>query len=188
MELKIIVPTKNGEYSEIIKQWFSLLKGDFDLYTNLDIEVIIEKGLPPSGWDVRQKYTDLLQNEDCWVTFMDDDTLIPREVISDLFSEEYPHESIICYGQRWWSGGPKRLNASPENMHPCRCDVGQFFFHASFLKDMTWTEDYINDGIFYEEMFKRHSKHFIFRNDINTYYNALSVGKGLYNGQIIEIA
>jgi hypothetical protein len=53
---------------------------------------------------------------------------------------------------------------------------------------MTWTKDYINDGIFYEEMFKRHSKHFIFRNDINTYYNALSVGKGLYNGQIIEIA
>jgi hypothetical protein len=186
MELKIVVPTKNGEYSEIIKNYFDLINDD--LYIGDKIDVIIEIGLPPSGWDVRQKYTELLQNKDCWVTFMDDDTLIPREVINDIFADNYPNKSIVCYGQKWWSGGIKRLNARHDNMHPCKCDIGQFFYHASYLKGMNWTKDYINDGIFYEEMYKRHANDFIFRNDLNTWYNALSVGKGLYNGQIITIA
>ena len=184
MNLQIVIPTKDFAFEPIIRQWFEPFNNTYfdQVYLN------IEKGAPPSGWDVRQKYTDLLANEDCYVTFMDDDTLIPYEVILDLFSDNYPDKSIICYGQKWFSNGIKRLNANADNMHPCRCDIGQFFFHASFLKDMNWSKEYINDGLFYEELHKRHSKHFIFRNDIDTWYNALQVGKGLYNGQIITIA
>ena len=184
MQLQIVVPTKDFTFQPIIEQWFYA----YDASSLDTIYLNIEKGAPPSGWDVRQKYTEILQDNDCYVTFMDDDTLIPYEVLDNLFAENYPEKSIICYGQKWWSSGIKRLNAAPENMHPCRCDIGQFFFHASFLKDMQWTKDYINDGIFYEEMYKRHSKHFIFKNNIDTWYNALSVGKALYNGQIITIA
>src|SRR5574343_1168541 len=184
MILHVVIPTKDFAFEQVIKQWFSLMN---DIHID-NIHVHMEKGAPPSGWDVRQKYTDLLQNQDCLVTFMDDDTLIPHEVIYDLFSDNYPDKSIICYGQKWWSGGQKRLNAKPENMHPCKCDVGQLFFHARFLKDMVWSKEYINDGLFFEELYKRHSDSFVFVNNINTWYNALQVGKGLYNGQVIQIA
>lgn len=185
MELKIVVPTKDFLFSKIIQQWFWAYS--FTLPKS-HITLKISKGSPPSGWDVRQHYTDLFQKEDCMVTFMDDDTLIPHEVLDYVFNWTYPKDSILIFGQKWWSSGPKRLNAKPENMHPCRVDIGQLFLHSSFLKDMVWSKEYINDGIFIEQLYQKYPDKFIFINEIDTWYNALQVGKGLYNGQIIGIA
>jgi hypothetical protein len=119
---------------------------------------------------------------------MDDDTLIPQQVLDYLFLEKHPNHSILIFGQKWWSGGPKRLNAKAENMYPCKSDVGQLFLHCSFLKGMEWSKAYENDGIFIEQLYQKHSDKFIFINEIDTWYNSLQVGKGLYNGQIITIA
>jgi hypothetical protein len=184
MNLQVVIPTKDFAFEPIINGWFE----GYAEYNADAIYINMEKGLPPSGWDVRQKFTDLLKDNDCMVTFMDDDTLIPSEVLNYIFYEKYPKESILIFGQKWWSSGIKRLNAIPENMHPCKVDIGQLFLHSSFLNGMQWSKAYENDGIFIEQLYQKHSDKFIFINNIDTWYNALQVGKGLYNGQIITIA
>lgn len=185
MNLQIVIPTKDFAFEPIIKGWLENEYGG-----HLDSAIIhMEKGAPPSGWDVRQRYTDLLSNESCFVTFMDDDTLIPYEVLLDVQERYYNNpKSILIYGQRWWSNGSKRLNAKPENMQPCKVDIGQMFLHSSFLKGMQWSKAYENDGIFISQLYQKYPESFIFINEIDTWYNALQVGKGLYNNQIIEIA
>lgn len=187
MQLKIIVPTKDFTFKPIIKQWFSSLEC-YPYYDSL--EIFMEKGAPPSGWDVRQKYTDLLCNSNKYVTFMDDDTLISESVLDalDILIRGSKLPKIFIFGQIWWSNGPKRLNAKPENMQPCKVDIGQMFLHSSFLKGMKWSKAYENDGIFISELYQKFPESFVFTNEINTWYNALQVGKGLYNGQIITIA
>jgi hypothetical protein len=184
MELKIIVPTHIWEFEPIQKEWFNNNFITSDCLMN--ISIIHEQGEAPSGRNIRQKYTDLLSGEDCLVHFLDNDNLIPFEVLDFLRTEREP--SIFMFGQIWHSNGPKRLNAKPENMHPCKCDLAQLFVHGSFLKDMVWSSAYENDGQFIEELYKRYPNDFIFVNDVNVWYNALKPHSTLYNGQIIEIA
>ena len=92
------------------------------------------------------------------------------------------------FDQIWHANGIKRLNAKPENCVPFRSDLAQIFVHGSFLKDIIWTNDYHNDGIFIETLYKRYPNDFEFINDVNVWYNALKPHSTLYNGQIITIA
>jgi hypothetical protein len=188
VKLQIVIPTKDFAFESVIKTWFNLYNYSIERTPKSGVYLKMEKGLPPSGWDVRQKYTDLLQNENCLVTFMDDDTLIPEEVLNYLLVDGKMKENIFIFGQRWWSNGPKRLNAKPENMQPCKVDIGQMFLHSSFLKGMQWSKAYENDGIFISQLYEKYPESFVFINNIDTWYNALQIGKGLYNGQIITIA
>ena len=184
MELKIIVPTHIWEFEPIQKYWFETFN-DFGLRN----EIIHEQGEAPSGRNVRQKYTDLLQGFDCYVHFLDIDNLIPYDVMQ-TFEEETRFEKpkIYMFDQIWHTNGIKRLNAKPENCVPSRCDIAQLFVHGSFLKDMVWSADYENDGQFIAELYRRYPNDFVFINDVNVWYNALKPNSTLYNGQIITIA
>ena len=63
MNLKIVIPTKDFAFEAIIKNWFEMYEfSALEQYSGDRIDVIMEKGLPPSGYDVRQKYTEELQN------------------------------------------------------------------------------------------------------------------------------
>ena len=194
MELKIVVPTHIWEFVPIQKEWFEMMQHDF----NLSITLIHEQGEAPSGRNVRQKYTDLLAGEDCYVHFLDNDNLVNGDVFSwinhNLFKItwdclNYKHRpKIFMFSQIWHAQGIKRLNAQPENCLPARCDIAQLFVHGSFLKDMVWSGDYENDGQFIAELHRRYPNDFEFINDVNVWYNALKPHSTLYNGQIITIA
>lgn len=189
MELKIIVPTHIWEFVPIQKQWHENLQDAFN--RSVFVEVIHEQGEAPSGRNVRQKYTDLLADADCYVHFLDNDNLIPYEVLfafDDLINDYKGEPKIFMFSQIWHAKGIKRLNAKPENCVPARCDIAQLFVHGKFLKDMVWGADYENDGQFIQELYKRYRNDFVFINDVDVWYNALKPQSTLYNGQIITIA
>jgi hypothetical protein len=188
MELKILVPTHIWEFEPIQKEWFNCWK-EF----GLSVEIIHEQGEAPSGRNVRQKFTEIFANEDCYVHFLDNDNLIPfnlLDILDKKFTEYFisKQPKIYMFDQIWHANGIKRLNAHPENCLPARCDIAQLFVHGSFLKDMVWSADYENDGQFIAELHKRYPNDFIFVNDVNVWYNALKPHSTLYNGQIITIA
>jgi hypothetical protein len=182
MELKIVVPTHIWEFEPIQTEWFC------DWSNKIGIKIIHEQGEAPSGRNVRQKYTDKFAGENCYVHFLDNDNLIPYDIMDYLIYETPNEPKIIMFGQIWHTNGIKRLNAAPENCVPARCDIAQLFVHGSFLKNMVWSGDYENDGQFIAELHKRYSNDFIFVNDVNVWYNALKPNSTLYNGQIITIA
>jgi hypothetical protein len=188
MELKIIVPTHLWEFEPIQKEWFDLFNRNYTL-DFFDISVIHEQGEAPSGRNVRQKYTDLLAGQDVYCHYLDNDNLIPLNLLDylqDLIEIDPP--KIYMFSQIWHANGIKRLNAKPENCVPARCDIAQLFVHGSFLKDMVWSSDYENDGQFIQELYKRYPNDFVFINDVNVWYNSLRPNSTLYNGQIITIA
>lgn len=184
MELKVIVPTNIWEFVPIQKQWFDNNYLSSECFIN--IEVIHEQGEPPSGRNIRQKYTDIYAGQNVYIHYLDNDNLVPHDVLDYL--RYVDEKKIFMFSQIWHANGIKRLNAKPENCVPCKCDIAQLFVHGSFLKDMTWTNDYHNDGLFIEELYKRYPNDFVFINDVNVWYNALKPNSTLYNGQIIEIA
>jgi hypothetical protein len=180
--LKIICPISIPEFAPIISKWL-----EFQL--TIPYELVFEKGEPPSGRAVRQKYTDLWSNEDCFIYWHDHDSLISPEVCQYLNKNlNLNKPKIYMFGQVWFTNGIKRLNAKPENCKPIKCDISQLVTYSKWVKGFEWTNDYHNDGIFITQLFDAHSDKFIFENDVNAYYNALSPGKSLYNGQIITIA
>lgn len=190
MNLQIVVPTHLWELAEIQKEWFDMMSYD-RRYREIEFELIHEQGEAPSGRNVRQKYTDFCAGKDLYFHALDNDNLIHGSVLAKL--AELDHENdyqpkIYMFGQIWHANGIKRLNAKPENCVPCKCDIAQLFVHGSFLKDITWTNDYHNDGIFIEILYKRYPNDFVFINDVNVWYNSLRPNSTLYNGQIIEIA
>lgn len=194
MELIIVIPTHLWELAAIQKEWFDMMSYD-RRYRRINFELYHEKGEAPSGRNIRQKYTDIFSKVDVeseiYVHFLDNDNLIHGSVLAKLAELDYENDykpKIFMFGQIWHANGIKRLNAKPENCVPCKCDIAQLFVHGSFLKDMTWTNDYHNDGIFIEELYKRYPNDFVFINDVNVWYNALKPNSTLYNGQIIEIA
>jgi hypothetical protein len=196
MELKIIVPTHIWEFEPIQINWHYWLEEVF--LKSIDIEIIHEQGEAPSGRNVRQRYTEMFAEKDCYVHFLDNDNLVNENVLNWLGYKlknftwnalNYNHEpKIIMFGQIWHTNGIKRLNAARENCVPARCDIAQLFVHGSFLKNMVWSGDYENDGQFIAELHKRYPNDFIFVNDVNVWYNALKPHSTLYNGQIITIA
>jgi hypothetical protein len=192
MELKIVVPTHIWEFEPIQKEWLQMAVSSIP-YINekFYIDIIHEQGEAPSGRNVRQKYTDSLAGQDCYVHFLDNDNLIPFDVLfafDDLLNDYKEEPKIFMFGQIWHTNGVKRLNATPENCLPARCDIAQLFVHGSFLKDMVWSADYENDGQFIAELHRRYPNDFVFVNDVNVWYNALRPHSQLYNGQIITIA
>ena len=185
MELKIVVPVHIPEFVPIIEQW------NIDNMVNqgINIKTHFEKGDAPSGRNVRQKYTDIYAGTDNYIHWLDCDNLVNGQVFHWLEHHNYYKEpKIFMFSQIWWANGPKRLEAKPENCVPCKCDIAQLFVHGSFLKDMVWTNDYINDGIFIQQLFEKYENDFIFINDVNVWYNALKTNHGLYNGKVIQIA
>ena len=187
MELKIIVPTHIWEFEPIQKEWFKLMQNSFK--GELSIEVIHEQGEAPSGRNIRQKYTDIYAGQDVYVHFLDNDNLIPFEVLMGLYVECLNGiPKIVMFDQIWHAKGIKRLNAKPENCLPARCDIAQLFLHGWFLDKMIWSSDYENDGQFINNLYQKYPNAFVFLNDDNTWYNALKPHSTLFNGQIIEIA
>jgi hypothetical protein len=190
MELKIIVPTHIWELAQVQKEWFDMMSYD-RRYRDVGVELFHEQGEAPSGRNIRQKYTDIYAGDDVYVHWLDCDNLIHGSILAKLYDLEYEYDytpKIFIFSQIWHTNGPKRLNAKPENMHPCKCDIAQLFVHGSFLKDMVWSSAYENDGQFIEELYKRYPNDFIFVNDVNVWYNAMKPHSTLFNGQIIEIA
>lgn len=189
MILKIVVPVHIPEFVPIQKKWLMNLRNG---YNDIDIEAHFDKGEPPSGRNVRQRFTDFYANKDLYVHFLDNDNLIPDYVIDNLaFLDDnvwYGEPKIIVHSQIWWANGPKRLEAKPENCVPCKCDIAQLFVHGSFLKDMVWTSRYENDGDFIAELYRRYPNDFVFINDVDVWYNALKPNFGLYNNSISQIA
>ena len=175
--MKIVIPTKNFEYEPIIRQWFE----------PFDVEVIIEKGAPPSGWDVRQKYTELFSNLNEFIVFMDDDTLIPYDVMRYALEHD-GQDIILMFGQIWWCSGPKRLEPKPINCYPVRCDIGQVMVNGKLLTGYKWETCYENDGYYIQHLYNTYPQKFRFVPHLNTWYNALANGKGLFNGEVIQIA
>jgi hypothetical protein len=112
------------------------------------------------------------------------------DILDKKFTEYFisKQPKIYMFDQIWHANGIKRLNATPENCLPARCDIAQLFVHGSFLKDMVWSADYENDGQFIKKLHEKYEKDFIFVNDVNVWYNALRPNSTLYNGQIITIA
>lgn len=189
MRLKIIVPTHIWEFTLIIQNWNEGMRGMLGLQHSTHITTIFEQGEPPSGRNVRQKWTDLLSGEECYVHFLDNDNLISTEIIEWLrWGTGCRPPSIYMFDQIWYANGPQRLIAKPENCVPCKCDISQLIVHALFLKDMVWTDRYENDGDFIAELYRRYPEHFVFVNGVNAWYNALCPGKGKYNGEIKLIA
>lgn len=186
MELKIIVPVHIPEFVPIQKEWFDMMSYD-RRYRAVWTELYHKQGEPPSGRNVRQWGTDEFAGKDVYAHWLDCDNLIPPQVIQRLYDFQF-EEKILIFSQRWWTNGPKRLNAKPENCVPCKCDIAQLFVHGKFLKDMVWTSRYENDGDFISELYKRYPNDFVFINDVDVWYNSLKPNHGLYNGQIIEIA
>lgn len=187
MKLKVIVPTHIWEFKPIIEQWNFMLS---EVHSNnfIKIETFFEQGDPPSGRNVRQKYTDLLANVDCYVHFLDCDNLISPQAINSLYWISTTLPKIIMFGQKWHTNGIKRLNASPDNCVPCRCDLAQLFLHSSFLKGLVWTDRYENDGDAIQWLHQKHADKFTFINEVDVWYNALKPHSTLYNGHIITIA
>ena len=183
MELKIVCPTHIWEFVPIQKEWFYMWSK-----SGGSVSIIHEQGEAPSGRNVRQKYTDLYAGENAYIHWLDNDNLIPFEVLQRLEPFLNKSPKIIMFDQIWHTNGIKRLNAKGENCVPARCDIAQLFVHGSFLKDMVWSSDYENDGQFIQKLFEKYEKDFVFINDINVWYNALKPHSTLYNGQIITIA
>ena len=178
MELKIVVPVHIPEFVPIIKNWSTAPK-----YLFMD-------GEAPSGRNVRQHFTDLFADTDNYVHYLDNDNLVPHDVLNVIGKEIIftKRRKIFMFSQIWWANGPKRLEAKPENCVPCKCDIAQLFVHGSFLKDMVWTDRYENDGDFIAELYRRYPNDFVFINDVDVWYNALKPNHGLYNGKVIQIA
>jgi hypothetical protein len=180
--LKIICPTSILEFKPIITRWI-------ELHITITYELIFEKGEPPSGQAIRQKYTDLWANDNCYIYYHDHDSLISPEVCNYLNNNlDFINPKIYMFGQIWFANGIKRLNANSENCKPIKCDISQLVVYSSFVKGLNWTNDYHNDGIFITNLHDLYPDKFVFENEINAYYNALIPNKGLYNGQIITIA
>lgn len=180
--LRIICPTAIPEFVPIIQGWT-------DSHLTTPFELVFEKGDPPSGQKVRQKYTDLWAGEDAYVYYHDHDSLISTDVCNWLNTHLLSVKpSIIMFGEVWWANGPKRLTSKAENCFPIRCDISQLFVHAKFINGLAWTNDYHNDGLAIKYLFDQHENEFIFVDEINAWYNALKPNTSLFNGQIIHIA
>ena len=169
------------EFVPIIEWWLHL-------QLNIPYRLKFEKGDPPSGQAVRQKYTDLWAGEDCLVYYHDHDSLISPEVCEYLKVCVPQIPKIYMFDQIWWANGPQRLIAKSENCVPCKCDISQLMVHALFLKDMVWTDRYENDGDFIAELYRRYPEQFVFVNGVNAWYNALRPNTSLYGGKIKLIA
>ena len=171
--IQIVVPVHIPEFVPIIQHWHKGYSLNF-----MD-------GEPPSGRNVRQSYTNYFTGSKDLIHFLDCDNLVPHEVLGYLNNYK---DKIYMFDQRWWTNGPKRLIAKPENCVRCRCDTAQIFVSGKFLKDMIWEGHYEDDGVFIAELYRRYPDDFIFVNDLEVYYNALKPNNGLYEGQIKLIA
>ena len=163
-----MIPVSRPEFQPIINGWL----GSRHLRANW--QVFSEQGAPPSGWDVRQKYTDKLAGSDEWVHFLDDDNLISTVVMA--FMEQVAatnQRAIYLFGQIWGASGSRRLVPRAENCRVGKCDIAQLFVHASFLKGMVWDKGYVNDGLFIEELYRRYPEAFVFVPSVVSWYNAL---------------
>ena len=191
-KLVIIVPVSRPEFVPIIEEyhlnkWYALCN-IYGLF--IDIEIRHDKGLPPSGSNVRQKYLENYRNQDVYLHWLDDDNLISPDALRLIYNEIIKpfKPRVIMFGQIWWANGTKRLNATAENCKPCQCDIAQLFVHASLLDGINWGDRYENDGDFIKELYQKHPGKFSFYNDVNVWYNALRPNQGLYEGQIKLIA
>jgi hypothetical protein len=187
-KLVIIVPVSRPEFVPIIKQyhfssWYSLCESDGQF-----VELVIErdKGLPPSGSNVRQKYLEQYRGQDVYLHWLDDDNLISPQAMQFIYLSilEQFNPRVFMFGQIWWANGPKRLIAAPYNCIPCQCDIAQLFVHASLLDGINWGDRYENDGDLIKELYQKHRDKFNFHNNVDAWYNALRPNQGLYNGQI----
>lgn len=191
-KLVIIVPVSRPEFVPIISTYHRAvhtdIQTDFRWSTPLTME--FDKGLPPSGSNVRQKYLEKYRGQDVYLHWLDDDNLISYDALEHVMCRIHKSDTpeIFMLGQIWWANGPKRLNATPENCKPCQCDVAQLFVHASLLDGINWGDRYENDGDFIQELYTKHPDKFSFYNDVNVWYNALRPNQGLYEGQIKLIA
>lgn len=192
-KLVIIVPVSRPEFVPIIEAYhFFMLDSINHRYVNnwIDINIIFDVGMPPSGANIRQKYLEEYRGEDVYLHWLDDDNLVSPESLEFVYDEiSKPfNPQVFMLGQIWWANGPKRLNATPENCKPCQCDIAQLFVHASLLDGINWGDRYENDGDFIQELYTKHPDKFSFYNDVNVWYNALRPNQGLYEGQIKLIA
>lgn len=91
-----------------------------------------------------------------WVYFLDDDTLLHPDFLSNIISHLDNTKSAIIFNQEN-KDGSIRLRADINNVKVCHIDMGQYVVNLSKLPtDLRFKEDdYCADGIFIEELFNR---------------------------------
>lgn len=116
----------------------------------------------------------ILKNKDQWVYFLDDDNLL-HEKFYEFFANRklIEHYDGIIFSQIH-PNGQMRLTAEEDKIKVCHVDTAMFLFNLAILDDLRFVEtDYCADGIFIEELYKRHKKRFRVIPDILAYYNAV---------------
>ena len=142
---------------------------------NVEVNVIWQKKIALAGHAHRNKALELITDPEEWVMSLDDDNIIHP----DFFTWMQDHEGELPgYSGVLWDqvnkDGTARLFASPWDVRVNCVDTAQFMFRRGIVEDLRFKEDaYAADGIFIEELYKRHSDKFKIAPKALCYYNYL---------------
>lgn len=144
-------------------------------HPNLEISVLRQKKVAIAGHAHRNTAIELITDPNEWIMSLDDDNIIHPE----LFTWLLDHESELSgYSGLLWDqankDGSMRLFASPWDVRVNCIDTAQFMFRRGIVEDLRFKEDqYAADGMFIEELYRRHSDKFKIAPAALCYYNYL---------------
>ena len=133
-----------------------------------------------SKWGMAQRNAAMeqLTQMDGWVYFLDDDTILHHDFVSFMDewfydAQEMERVKALVFSQEFRTGH-LRLLAAPDNVKVGSIDMGQVLIHTSLIGETRFALDqYISDGIFIEEIYKKQPGRFRFIGKALSIYNAL---------------
>lgn len=110
-----------------------------------------------------------------WNMFLDDDNILHPDFFSTLsnMSTIITEYSGLIFDQ-CFKNGETRLNADPDNVRVGNVDTAQYIFRGNIVGSLLFDETrYDADGVFIEELYRRHREKFLIVNQPLCYYNYL---------------
>jgi hypothetical protein len=117
-----------------------------------------------------------MKNWPDWIMSLDDDNVmhpsLPEWLIANEEELELKYSGLIF--DQLNKDGSYRLKADPDKISVNHVDTAQYMFRGSIVGDLRFQEDAYNaDGIFIEELYRRHRDQFLIVNQPLCYYNYL---------------
>lgn len=175
INLKIITPVSRPHLLSLIKESLQ------SLYEYFEVEwfpISDDLGNDLGGGRKRNVGLELACRSDCWIYHLDDDTKIHPDFAKALSDAIYSNVNakLFVFRYQFTSDNSLRLHIkSPEDIRVGYCDTQQFVILSEVTKDIRWHENnYLSDGIYFEEIMKAISPKDIAFIDTNCcIYNAL---------------
>jgi hypothetical protein len=150
--------------------WWIIFDSDkplnFELYYPPETHIYYLKSDPAFGGPQRNLALDKIQDGFC--NFLDDDTILHNGLIK---AYESMSENQILIGQQILRDDTLRLNA--EVPQSGKIDSGNVIFDRTLVGDLRYENLYESDGIFFNNLAKKHPDKIFFANYTISIYNAL---------------